>query len=82
MECSLSQGSDKVVIVICKLASDSIRKQKAFIQIIKSATSNSFTTVSQQNATEATVTATYQPSINNFVLKSSPESEFIGCGQK
>ena len=61
MECSLSQGSDNIVIVICKLASNSIRKRKAFIQLIKSATSNSLTTVSQQNATEAT--AAYQPSI-------------------
>ena len=51
MECTLSQGSDKVVIVICKLASNSIRKQRAPIQLIKSATSNSLTTVSQQNAT-------------------------------
>ena len=51
MECSLSQGSDKIVIVICKLASNSIRKQIGLIQHIKSATSNSLTTVSQQNAT-------------------------------
>ena len=57
MECTLSEGSDKVVIVICKLASNSIRKQKALRQLIKSAISNSLTTVSQQNATEATVTA-------------------------
>ena len=46
MECALSQGSDKVVIVICKLASNSIRQQRALIQLIKSATSNSLTTVS------------------------------------
>ena len=46
MECSLSEGSDKVVIVICKLASNTIRKQRALIQLIKSATSNSLTTVS------------------------------------
>ena len=51
MECSLSQGSDKVVTVICKLASNSIRKQRGITQLIKSATSNSLTTVSQQNAT-------------------------------
>ena len=46
LECSLSQGSDKVVIVICKLASNSIRKQRALTKLIKSATSNSLTTVS------------------------------------
>ena len=38
MECSLSQGSDKVVLVICKLASNSIRKQRPLTQLIKSAT--------------------------------------------
>ena len=84
MECSLSQGSDKVVIVICKLASNSIRKQRALIQFLKSATSNSLTTVSLQNSTYPKVTAAYQPSIytNNFMLKSSPESALVGCGQK
>ena len=63
MECSVSQGSDKVVIVICKLASNSIRKQRALRQLIKSATLNSLTTVSQQDATHATVTPAYQASI-------------------
>ena len=60
-EYSLSQGSDKVVIF--KLASNSIRKQRALIRLIKSATSNSLTSVSQQNATKATLTIAYQPSI-------------------
>ena len=63
MECSLSQGSDKVVIVICKLASNNIRKQRALTQLINSATSNSLTTVSLQNSTYPKVTAAYQPSI-------------------
>ena len=63
MECSLSQGSDKIVIVICKLASNSMRKQRALTQLIKFATSNSLTTASQQNATYTTVTAAYQRSI-------------------
>ena len=83
VECSLSRGSDKVDIVICKLASNSIRKRTALIQLIKSATSNSLTTVSHQNPTKAKITAAYQASItNNFMLKSSQESEFVGCGQK
>ena len=59
-EYSLSQGSDKVVIF--KLASNSIRKQRALIRLIKSATSNSLTSVSQQNATKATLTIAYRPS--------------------
>lgn len=61
MKCSLSQGSDKIVIVICKLASNSIRKQKALKQLIKSATLNSLTIISH-------FTAAYQPSLwtNNF----------------
>ena len=59
----MSQGSDKVVIVICKLASNSIRKQRSLRQLIKSVASNSLTTVSHQDATKATVTAAYQSSI-------------------
>ena len=62
-ECPLSQGSDKVVKVICKLASNSIRKQRALTQLIKSATSNSLTTVSHQNAIKAIVTVASQASI-------------------
>ena len=68
---------------ICK------RKQKEYsckrlvkfsVELEKSLTSNSLTNISQQDA----VTTACQPSMKayNFILKSSPESEFVDCGQK
>ena len=44
IKCTLSQESDKLIIV------NNIRKQRALRQFIKSAISNSLTTISQQNA--------------------------------
>ena len=45
-EFALSQVSDKVVMVICLLASNSKRKQKALIELEKSLTSNSLINIS------------------------------------
>ena len=63
LECTFIQGSDKVVMVICKVASNNIRKQKALIRLLKSFTSNNLTIVSHHIATNATVTTAYQLSI-------------------
>ena len=63
LECIFIQGSDKVVMVICQVASNNKRKQKALIQLLKSFTSNNLTIVSHHIAANAKVTTAYQPSI-------------------
>ena len=63
LECTFIEGSDKVVMVIVMVASNNKTKQKALIQLVKLFTSNNLTIVSQHDATNATVTAAYQPSI-------------------
>ena len=82
LECSFILGSDKISMLICKLASNSNTKWRAFTRLVKYFTSNSWTTISQHSATffKVTVTAAYQQSVStdNIILKSSPKSKLLG----